>query len=73
MGWVLGVTALIVVAVSPKARPSGRDVLLAVGIAIVVGLILGFTVWHFVPLERRLEVLRAINPRIASRLLRRRD
>jgi formate-dependent nitrite reductase membrane component NrfD len=65
--------AIIVLAVpflifAPDSRPKPDVLGIGVAVAAVLGLASGLVFRYFVPLERRLEILRSMNPRVARSL-----
>lgn len=67
-------TAILVLAVpflifAPDSRPTLQVLGIAVGAAAAAGFASALVFRYFVPLERRMQILRSLSPRLARRLV----
>ena len=69
VGAVALVAAVIVMVLNPRARPTASELMIPVGAAAVVGLMTGLVLRRRMTLNRRLEFMHRLSPRLAKRLL----
>jgi len=69
IGTVILVLAVPFLIFAPDSRPSLQVLGIAVGAAAAAGLASALVFRYFVPLERRIHILRSLNPRLARRLV----
>ena len=69
VGWGLIVLSVPVLVFAPDSRPSPHTLGVGVGVGLAIGLVAGLVFRLLVPLERRLQFIRSLNPRLARRMM----
>jgi hypothetical protein len=69
VGWGLIILLLPVLVFASDSRPSLYTLGIGVGIGLAIGVVAGLLFQLLVPLERRLRLIRSLNPRLARRLM----
>jgi len=69
LGWALLVVAIPFLIFDPGSRPNPHVLVVGVGVGAMLGIAGGLVFRSFVPLERRLQIIRSLNPRLARHLI----